>query len=121
MVFEGYAGDALADMDTRTYLLERIDFPGNGKAQLYCRDVLTRSEINKAQAPVASPGILNEDIDDVVTSITLTSMLEDDYPASGTLRIGKEVMTYSSFVDNGNGTFTFTITLHLKLALRQGR
>ncbi len=111
VIFEGYVGDALADMDTRTYLLERIDFPGNGKARLYCRDVLTRSEINKAQAPVASPGILFTDIDEVVTSITLTSMIEDDYPASGTLRIGKEVMTYSSFLDNGDGTFTFTLIL----------
>ncbi len=111
MVFEGYVGDALADMDTRSYLLERVDFPNNGQARLHCRDVLTRSELNKAQAPAASPGILTTDIDEIVTSITLTGMVTEDYPTSGTLRIGEEVMTYSSFVDNGDETFTFTLLL----------
>lgn len=109
-VFEGYAGDALADMNTRSYLLERINFPSNGRVSLHCRDVLTRSELNKAQAPVASPGVLTADIDTVATSITLTGMTSEDYPASGSIRIGKEVMAYSSFVDNGDDTFTFTIS-----------
>jgi len=111
MVFEGYAGDALADMSSRSYLLERLDFPTNGRVRLHCRDVLTKSEINKAQSPAASPGILFAEIDEFVTSMILTGMTEDDYPASGTLRIGSEIMTYSSFADNGDDTFTFTLIL----------
>ena len=79
-------------MNTCSYLLERIEFPSNSQARLHCRDVLTRSELSKAQAPVASPGVLHVDIDNIVTTITLTGMIDTDYPASGTLRIKNEVM-----------------------------
>jgi len=109
-LYEGYDGDRLADMQSRSYILDRIDFGGTDSVGINCRDVLTRSELNKAQAPVASPGKLKDDITAAATAFTVTGALATDYDASGTVRIGDEVLTYSSFTESANGDLVFAVT-----------
>ena len=93
-VYEGYAGQALDDMVTRTYFWQRITREP-GQVRIEGKDILSRIEERKAQAPAASPGILADDIDDAVTTFEVTGATVDDYPAAGTLRINDEVMTYT--------------------------
>lgn len=110
-VYDGYNGDALADMIKRTYFLEPvIDISSSGLVQLKAKDVLARLEDRKVQVPEASPGELAANISNSATSITVQGALIGDYPSSGTLRINDEVMKYSSVSDSGGGILTFSIS-----------
>ena len=111
-IYEGYTGQRLDQMQSRRYFMDKLELKGRAGARLYCRDVLTRSEIAKAQAPRASPGILNLAIDDTTALPTfqVTGMVLTDYPSSGTVRVNNELFTYSSITDNLNGTFNFVLT-----------
>ena len=107
-VYEGYSGQALGDMVVRTYFLDSVQGPGDGgNITIKGKDVLARIEERKAQAPVASPGELFADIDDAVTSIEASNAVEAEYSATGTLRIGDEIMTYTARATSTNG-ITFT-------------
>jgi len=109
-VYEGYIGEALGSMSKRTYFMQNVIGPdANGNVTIQCKDVLARIEERKAQAPIASPGELYADITDSQTSIEVANAVEADYPASGTIRINDELMTYSSRATSTNG-ITFTIT-----------
>ncbi|MBD3803555.1 MAG: hypothetical protein IE919_09995 [Thioclava sp.] len=104
IVYEGYAGQTLAQMVRRTYFLQAISYPdASGKVAIEGKDILARIEERKAQAPLASPGVLHLDIDAAVDSFEVANATEADYPASGTLRIGDEVMTYSARAASANG------------------
>ena len=102
IVYDGYAGQALADMVKRTYFLEEAVLSG-GQITLTAKDILTRVEEKKAQVPVASPGYLMADVSATDTTIEVFGATTSDYPSSGTLRIGSEVMTYTSRAATGNG------------------
>ena len=107
-VYEGYSGQALGDMVVRTYFLDSVQGPGDGgNITIKGKDVLARIEERKAQAPVASPGELFADIDDAVTSIEASNAVLAEYSATGTLRIGDEIMTYTARATSTNG-ITFT-------------
>jgi hypothetical protein len=108
-VYEGYAGQTLAQMTVRQYFLQSIAGPSNGRVTLKAKDVLAKIEERKAQAPIASPGELYAAIDASQTSIEVAGALVSEYAASGTLRIGDELMTYSAVTTSANG-ITFTIT-----------
>lgn len=104
IVYEGYAGQALGSMTSRTYFLQSITPPdGEGRVTIQGKDILTRIEERKAQAPLASPGVLYAAISAAVTSFEVAGAVTADYPASGTLRIGDEIMTYSSQTTSTNG------------------
>lgn len=104
VVYEGYAGQALSAMSQKTYFFESIQGPDDGgRITIQGKDVLARLEERKAQAPLASPGVLYVAIDAVVTSFEVAGAIEADYPASGTLRIDNEVMTYTSLATSANG------------------
>lgn len=108
IVYDGYVGQALDDMTSRTYFLQSAQHSGaSGTISLKGQDILTRVEERKAQAPLASPGVLFIDIDDAVTSFEVTGATEASYTATGTLRIGDEVVTYTARTDSLNGV-TFT-------------
>jgi hypothetical protein len=109
-IYEGFDGERLANMTARQYILDRIDFSGREQVQIECRDILTRSELVKAQAPVASPGTLTAALTDSALSFNIDNAAVTDYDASGTVRINDEVMTYSAVTDNGDGTLAFTVT-----------
>ena len=96
LIYEGYVGQALSEMSKRTYFFDSIQGPDDGgRITIQGKDVLARIEERKAQAPVASPGVVFADIDAVVTAFTVAGALIGDYPASGTVRIDSEVMTYT--------------------------
>lgn len=108
IVYEGYAGQALADMTSRRYFLQSVTPPdASGRVQIMGKDILARIEERKAQAPVASPGVLYTSITDSATSFEVANAVEADYSATGTLRIGDEIMTYTGRATSTNGV-TFT-------------
>lgn len=106
VVYDGYAGQALSAMVKRTYFLQDANLSGD-KMTITGKDVLARVEDRKAQAPLASPGVLQTDIGFAATSFEATNAVLADYPATGTLRIGNECMTYTGRATTANGV-TFT-------------
>ncbi|MBC7282577.1 hypothetical protein [Hoeflea sp.] len=105
-VLEGYEGDALASMRTRSYVITEWSGPNAaGKVTITAKDVLDLADNNKAQAPVASRGKLLADISASATTLTLTpSGIGSEYSASGYVAIGREVMAFTRSSD------TLTVT-----------
>lgn len=88
----------VVDITTRTYFITAFDGPnGGGSVGIQGRDVLSLFEDGKAKAPFASTGRLLNDITVSDTSFTLNpaGIGNDEYPASGTIRIGRECMTFT--------------------------
>lgn len=103
-VYDGYVGQSLAQMVSRTYFLQSISGPdSSGRVTIQGKDILAKLEERKAQAPLASPGVLYEDIGRGVTAFEVAGAVISEYPASGTLRIGDEIMKYSARVVSANG------------------
>lgn len=104
-VKEGYAGQELADMVTRTYVIDKIDGPDNkGRVKVTALDILALTTDEKAQVPRASVGALLSDIADIADGVVDPVVLPfieivgaptTDYPAPGTVRINDEIMTYT--------------------------
>lgn len=108
IVYEGYAGQALSAMTKRTYFMQSIQHSGSsGKVTITGKDILARVEERKAQAPLASPGVLQADIVNNANTFEATGATDASYSASGTLRVGDEVMTYTGRANSTNGV-TFT-------------
>lgn len=98
-VMEGYIDDDRSIQSrTRTYFIDRMEGPdANGRVRIIGKDALRFADAEKAKAPAVSKGSLSADIDDVVTSLTLTPTgIGAEYPASGTVRIDDEVIAYAS-------------------------
>jgi hypothetical protein len=107
-VYEGYAGQALSAMSVRTYFLDSVSHPdASGRVTITGKDILAKLEERKAQAPLASPGVLAAALSNSATSFEAAGATASDYAASGTLRIGDEIMTYSSRA-NSSGGVTFS-------------
>lgn len=104
IVYEGYEGQAVADMVKRTFFLDSVSGPdGRGIVTIKGKDILSRLEERKAQVPVASPGELFRPVSDTDTSFEIANAVEADYPASGTLLVGDELMTYTGRATSTNG------------------
>ena len=104
VVYEGYAGQALSAMSQKTYFFESIQGPDDGgRITIQGKDILARLEERKAQAPLASPGVLYIAINAAVTSFEVAGAVVADYPATGTIRIDNEIMTYTSRATSTNG------------------
>ena len=109
-VYEGYAGETLAQMQKRTYFLTEASGPNeSGGVTLKGKDILAKVEERKATAPEASNGSLLSDITDTDTTFEVVGVTTADYPASGTIRVNDELMTYSGTVDGDTG-IVFAIT-----------
>lgn len=107
IIYDGYLGQALEEMSSRTYLIDRVEGPDSGgRVTITAKDVLKLADDDRAQAPALSPGELAADIDAAAASFDVAA-LAADYPESGTLRIGDEVMTYAGRSETG-GVVTFT-------------
>lgn len=95
-VLDGYVGQSLASMTSRTYLMESITGPdANGKVTIKAKDVLTLAENDKATAPVASTGELIENEGSADTTLRVTGAVAAEYPAPGLVRINDELITYT--------------------------
>jgi len=103
-IYEGYAGQALADMNVREYIWSGLSGPdAQGNITVTGKDILSKLEERKAKAPLASPGELFANIDVSQTSFEATNATESDYTATGTIRIGREIITYTSRANSTNG------------------
>lgn len=96
-IYEGFVGDAIADMRVRNYVIDSVDGPNDGQVTMTCIDLFTLIDRQKAVAPVASLGELDANITDVAGSATLspTGIGNLEYPASGLLQIADELITYT--------------------------
>ena len=98
-LIQGYLGQAIADMETRHFIIE--DFTGpdrQGNYSITAKDAIKLADGDRAQAPALSLGYLSSDITNVATSATLlpAGVGNASYPASGYLSIGgKEVCSFT--------------------------
>ncbi len=105
---EGYIGQDPEDMVTRYYIIDGIDGPDSGgNVTIKGVDILRLVDDRRTKAPMLSRGELDSAINDSVTSFDVIGATEDEYPATGTLRIGSEVMTYTGRSET-SGVITFT-------------
>ena len=103
-VREGYVGQDFGDMRTRHYVITQIDGPsGTGGVQIRAKDVLDLADNEKAVAPAPSLGRLSEDIDEEAEEFELLGD-PSEYPTSGRVSLGSEVITYT----RSGSTFTLT-------------
>ena len=115
-VREGYAGQALEDMVTRTYLIDKIDGPDSrGQVQVTAKDVLKLADNDKAQAPQPSAGELLVDYDESesISYLRVTKALASEYEGFGTVRVNDELMTYTGVTTISDSEIRLTgITRH---------
>jgi len=105
---DGYIGQNPEDMVTREYLIEAIDGPNsNNIVTIKAVDPLRLLDDKTSQAPIQSKGSLSADITAIQTTITVSGAVLADYPATGTLRIEAELMTYTGRTESA-GVITFT-------------
>jgi len=103
---QGYINDPFSwsDFDSRHYIIDSIDLSSKGAVKITGKDILKLADDKKAVAPAASTGTLVAAITDVATTLTLQTGEGADYDASGSVRIDKEVITYTSITtDTLNG------------------
>ena len=98
-VYYGYIGDTFSwsDFEVQEYDIIDIAGPDNGYIDITAKDILVRTYERKAQYPALSNGELLSDITAGAGSATLTpaGIGDSEYPASGTLSIGKEAITFT--------------------------
>lgn len=95
-IYEGYVGQTLAEMQVRNYLIDTINGPdSSGKVTVIAKDPLKLTDKQKSQAPNVTVGELNADITTSDTILVIKKAISGDYPATGTVRIDDEIMTYT--------------------------
>lgn len=103
-LIQGLVGQAIGDMDTRSFLIESFEGPGlDGRFTLTAKDALKVADGDRALAPLLSEGQLNAGITNVATSATLSpaGIGNTDYPTSGYLNIGgKEIVGFTRSGDS---------------------
>jgi len=110
-ILEGFAGQALSEMQTRHYVLDNIEGPdASGRVRIKAQDVLRLADDDKAQAPRLSNGILLSDVSETATNLVVTRATLAEYTQYGTnaIRLGDEVIRYSSVSTLGSGDLQFT-------------
>jgi hypothetical protein len=106
-LYEGFVGDDLTDMNVRHYLIDAITIPNSaGQITLTAKDPLKLVDKERAQIPQASTGIVAVPFDSVATSFIVIRALLADYDSAGLVRIGEEILEYTSITDSG-GQLTF--------------
>jgi len=94
-VYEGELGQALSSMTKREYTIEKID-AGRDGVTITAKDILRKVTDTGVTAPSLSPGELSLDLAIGGTSFQVAGAVLADYPASGWVRIGNEVIAYTS-------------------------
>ncbi len=105
-VKRGYVGDDVALMPTEHYIMTEVVGPNSaGEYTVTAKDVLDLAENEKAVCPAPSSGKLLTDITATATSFVITpeGIGDGEYPASGVLAIGNEIMNFTRIGD------TFTV------------
>ena len=109
-IYEGYSGQLLSEMMSRKYFLQSVSGPdSSGRVKITGKDILARLEERKSNAPSASPGVLYANISESDMTLDVVGAVLSDYPASGTIRIGSELIKYTSTVLSVD-KITFTLS-----------
>lgn len=96
------ASKNIVNSETRAYLIDAIDGPDSrGRVTIRAVDPLRILDDKTSQAPILSRGELAAAIDNTQTTLLVAGATLSDYPASGTLRIGSELMTYTARATSG--------------------
>jgi hypothetical protein len=103
-LYHGEAGQALAAMEERHYVIESLDGPlPDGTFVLEAVDPLKEADGDRVQVPALSAGFIGgAGIDDVDTAATLSpaGIGDTGYPASGWVKIGgREVCSFTRTAD----------------------
>jgi hypothetical protein len=101
-VYHGYINSPFSfnDFNVYEYDITDISGPDNGAVNITFKDVLIRTYKEKSQYPVKSLGELSADIAAGAGTATLVPAgIGSSYPASGTLSIGKEAITFTRSTD----------------------
>jgi hypothetical protein len=106
-LYEGFVGDDIGDMKVRHYLIDAITLPNSqGQVTLTAKDPLKLVDKERAQIPQANTGIVLNAFDSVVNSFIVVRAQLADYDAAGWVRIGEEILQYTSISESG-GQLTF--------------
>lgn len=102
-VMSGYIvnGD-VTEVSTRHYILTKMEGPdSSGRVTIEAEDVLNLADNDRTRVPAASNGKLVSDMDDALTPFTLSpeGIGDIEYPASGRLRIGSELLDFTRVGD----------------------
>lgn len=101
--YQGYEGDALADMVTREYVLDNIEQTSPNEVTITARDPLDLASDKKAQFPRASDIQLFRKLNDSSTDIDVLcveSELSADFGNTGStryMRFGSEIIRYTGW------------------------
>ena len=101
-VRRGYVGETPAAMATEHYVMSELTGPNAaGVVQITAKDVLDLADNDKAVCPRASRGKLSADLTAVATTATLVpaGIGASEYPASGLVRVGREIMAFTRASD----------------------
>lgn len=114
-VYEGYEGQALADMQRRDYILDSVSGPGGGKGvTLTGKDPLRLTALKDAQFPRATDIRLQVAIDATATAIRVgcfEAELSADYGNTGSTRyitMGREIISYTGWTLVSTGVYDLT-------------
>ncbi|HEY0220025.1 MAG TPA: hypothetical protein VGC26_09725 [Afipia sp.] len=94
----GTLGQALADMETRHFIIDSFDGPSpQGAFTLVAKDILKIADGDQSQAPGMSAGFLVAAVTASATSLTLSpSGVGASYPSSGRAAVGgKEIVSFT--------------------------
>ena len=101
-VYSGYLEDDgsfdISNFEKRTYFLDGFDgIDANGIVKITAKDILKLAGDDRSVCPKPSVGKINADITNSATTATLTpsGVGALDYPASGYIRIGSEVCSFT--------------------------
>lgn len=101
-VKRGYVGQDPASMATEHCVMAGLTGPNAaGVVQITAKDVLDLADNDKAVCPRASRGKLSADLTAVATTATLVpaGIGASEYPASGLVRVGREIMAFTRASD----------------------
>ena len=110
----GDTDQALADMQTRHFIIDSITGPSNnGEFKIIAKDLLKLADGDRALAPAVSNGFLVADIDDITTALTLSPVgVGLEYPLHGYIAIGgSEICEYYRDTTNGNDAVAFCLCI----------
>lgn len=103
-IIQGYLdGGVLTVASTRHYVITNMLPPdGNGRVQIDAKDILALADNDRAVAPATSSGVLAADISASDTTATLSpaGIGDEEYPASGKIKIGGEVVRFTRSGDD---------------------
>lgn len=103
-VYYGYLTDPFdwANFEVEEFIIEDIDGPDNGFVTITAKDILVKTYGRKTTYPVLSNGKLQSDLEvGINVAILVPAGIGDqEYPASGTISIGKEAIAFTRTGDN---------------------